>query len=58
MQSAQAKSPKDKSLCYSTLSELFAPLDDSLVRDKAKAVVKHIRDELVSRNKPFCIETI
>lgn len=56
--SQNAKNVKDKSLCYLTLSELFSPLDESLVRDKARMVVKHIREELLQKNKPFCVETI
>ena len=57
-QSTQAKSQKDKQLCYSTLSELFALLNEHQLVEKAKLVVKHIREELIHRFKPFCVETI
>ena len=54
----QTKIPKDKALCYSTLAEIFNPLDESFIKDHVKTVAKHILDELKTKTKPLCVETL
>ena len=53
-----SKNPKEKSLCYNTLAEIFNPLDESFIKDYVKTVLKNIIDELQQKNKPLCTETI
>ena len=53
-----AKTYKDKSLCYLTLSEIFTPLDESIIKDNVKLVLKNILEELQQKNKPVCTETL
>lgn len=56
--SNQTKNPKDKALCYSTLAQIFTPLDEDFIKDYVKAVMKNILEELQQKNKPLCAETI
>ena len=56
--SNQTKNPKDKSLCYATLAEIFTPLDEDFIKDYIKGVMKNILEELQQKNKPLCTETI
>jgi hypothetical protein len=56
--SNQSKNPVDKALCYSTLAEIFTPLDEDFIKDYIKNVMKNILEELQQKNKPLCTETI
>lgn len=56
--SSQSRNPKEKSLCYNTLAEIFTSLDLDSIINYIPILMKNIEDELLQRNKPMCTETI
>ena len=53
-----ARTAKEKAICYETLAKIFEPIESSSIKDYLSSICKCIQTELERRIKPFCVEII